>query len=1156
MAVAYNSGSSELWFTGAVTNAQIETAISNGVTGITRSSENVYILGANLRLRDACDLRGLENCIIDLKTHEIFINNGSATGDTAPVDVTWRNVLFIESGQRAVGDRHVFGNVDHGTASQRGDIKYRAIGGGFIHNIDGRPASGDRRYLTQIAAEEIQNVRIFATDRSLESVDGVEILTREVVSNIELRKVNGIIIGQRANAYDRAWMRNTVHTSFACRFGGRIGLFNSSSLIMEGYDNSPYDPDNTGSDNRWLNTWQAGSGERGGPTVRQDHWLYMLGSAAEYAASKLFTSGGQNTGISQRVDELHIVGGGMRYYNVQGGNGATVRYYDSRSATTAQKHRPTTSGPADMLLTDLTQTIGSDENATILTHAWVVNANTTPTAWTRTAITNQRIIISLYGKTTLDIDVSADPDAAVGSADSPAPILMLDDPLITESDKSVVDAYSTLNTPAQVYDRIAAEKADNPAFGGLGGTVVRLDGDTLDAGSRNVKLNTMAPQVIAVSDTTLTIKAGSTFTGGIRTTGTVTTSGVTVSGSVLDSTGVTILVTGLPTGHDAVVGAWPVADGADSRTNNVTAEIGIIRRMDISMTAGTGTVSTVGGSFSKFLIGTTVEIFGFSQAANNGDFTVESIAGDNLSMVLSRASGSFVDEAAGDDVVIIDKTTNSLSIKLAADTDYFLVADAVSYLRSTPVRFNTGAVQTVEVGLREIRDAAGNDLVPLHSDLTADEKAQCDQIDYDVAADTIAFGATAEIQKYAFKTVARAIEVGQSSAAALSNPYICLIQSGAFILESGSSRMIQRKAGLDGALVPDLSAFQFAKTGSTDLRDFVDFANGAIIVDDGPPAVVSVSGTSEADFHRYLSNLPAATRQAIADALTQSRFDTLIGAVPSSTKDTYKGTGGGSGSGSTLTQSAFDSLMAGLPDSTKNALKADVSTLATMAQITGLNDVSTGAIIAAIQSMDASNENGTQTLATVLDAIKAVVDAIPTDNSIGQSAFDTLMAGVPSGTKESYHASTTSITSQITAIQNALGAGLFGADFVGTWQQGNYAVDNVVISSVNGIVRYWRCTMARTAANTDAPQNDTDAWDMLGGSHIADRLSGLLDGYSIDTDINLREGIRILLGVAGGRVEANATDDTKLDIRSFDDTLVATIPKFVGDSRPSGATTP
>ena len=202
--------------------------------------------------------------------------------------------------------------------------------------------------------------------------------------------------------------------------------------------------------------------------------------------------------------------------------------------------------------------------------------------------------------------------------------------------------------------------------------------------------------------------------------------------------------------------------------------------------------------------------------------------------------------------IVSSDTDSDIVITLVPNTAYFLVADGVSYQRSAEISFNTGVHDDVDVSLRKIVDAAGNDLVP--STLTTAEQAEYDLIDYEVVDDEIIFGGSSAVSEFSFKAVARAIEVGQSSADAQENPWIIIIETGSFKLEADSSRMVKRKAGLATTIVPDLSAFQFSKVGSTDIKDFVDFANGAIIVNAGVPAVVSVSGITEDDVHGYLDS--------------------------------------------------------------------------------------------------------------------------------------------------------------------------------------------------------------------------------------------------------------------------------------------------------------
>ena len=437
---------------------------------------------------------------------------------------------------------------------------------------------------------------------------------------------------------------------------------------------------------------------------------------------------------------------------------------------------------------------------------------------------------------------------------------LFEDPFITESDKAVVDAWDTLGKVSQVYDRVQAEKADDPTFGGLGDSVVTRDGTTLDAGSRDVVLSRTAASTIAVDATTITIKADATFFGGIRTTGTVTVGvGITVTESVQDSTGVVVTVVGFTPGHRAVAAAWPANQGPNDRRNIITAA-NYVTRNDASIVAATNTLASATTDFRGFRVNGTLILSGWDNDANNGSFTIATIATDGRSCTLTRDSGNFVNESAGATVDIEDGTTTAVRLRLAANSRYYFVADAVSYLRSSALLIDTGITTIIQGSLRRIVDTQGNDLIPVAADLTQDENNQLALIDYDHGTDRIMFGATAATNEYTFRAVARAIELGQSSASALSNPYICTITQGAFMLESSTSRMLARAVGVSANLVPDLSSFQFSKVGADDQKDFVDFSTGAIIVNAGVPAIVSLSGVAEADFHRYLDTLPGATK--------------------------------------------------------------------------------------------------------------------------------------------------------------------------------------------------------------------------------------------------------------------------------------------------------
>ena len=239
------------------------------------------------------------------------------------------------------------------------------------------------------------------------------------------------------------------------------------------------------------------------------------------------------------------------------------------------------------------------------------------------------------------------------------------DPLITETSTAVVETYTTLETPAKWYDHVKFE-ATGAAYAGAQSIYCTRNGNTLDVGSRNIRLRVgdgMGDPSTVTQGGLIIVDVGSTFTGNIVTTGTITVDpDVTVVGSVRDVNGLTVTITGLPAGHDAVVGAWRASQGETDRDGIVTGEVA-------------------------------------------------------------------------------DDTATSITVRLALDTEYFVVADAVSYRRSPPFRLNTTNQSTLEISLTRIRDASGNDLIPALEDLTEAERLQYDHIRYDSGAgrDTFRF---------------------------------------------------------------------------------------------------------------------------------------------------------------------------------------------------------------------------------------------------------------------------------------------------------------------------------------------------------------------------------------------------------------------------------
>ena len=92
------------------------------------------------------------------------------------------------------------------------------------------------------------------------------------------------------------------------------------------------------------------------------------------------------------------------------------------------------------------------------------------------------------------------------------------DSSVIELDKSVTDAYTTLETPIKLYDRAKSFLYDN--FVGETETIVSRAGDVIISGNSDVVINKTTSTTFAFDGSTVTLKAD-TFIGGIQTNGIV-----------------------------------------------------------------------------------------------------------------------------------------------------------------------------------------------------------------------------------------------------------------------------------------------------------------------------------------------------------------------------------------------------------------------------------------------------------------------------------------------------------------------------------------------------------------------------------------------------------------------------------------------------------
>jgi hypothetical protein len=151
--------------------------------------------------------------------------------------------------------------------------------------------------------------------------------------------------------------------------------------------------------------------------------------------------------------------------------------------------------------------------------------------------------------------------------------ILFPDTLITQSTRTTVDAYSTLDDSLELYDRAKSSLCTN--FAGQIATFVTRSGNTIDAGAYSVNIDATAGVAFAVSGNTITIKT-STFVGDMVTTGVITLlNGATFNGTRTDANGTIaplsfLTVSVNQTGCDVVI----LAAGTQTVLASVDAQAG------------------------------------------------------------------------------------------------------------------------------------------------------------------------------------------------------------------------------------------------------------------------------------------------------------------------------------------------------------------------------------------------------------------------------------------------------------------------------------------------------------------------------------------------------------------------------------------------------
>jgi len=157
--------------------------------------------------------------------------------------------------------------------------------------------------------------------------------------------------------------------------------------------------------------------------------------------------------------------------------------------------------------------------------------------------------------------------------------VLFDDLTISESDKSLVDAYTDIESPEKFYDKAKAYLTDN--YAGEAATIVARSGNEIDLGSYNLVIDSSASSAFAFDGSTITIKA-STFVGNLTTTGVITLTNSNVQGRYTDANGTNIVLEYAVSNIQA---------GSTLQIYNVTKSQEVVNQV-ISGTSTSGTYTT------------------------------------------------------------------------------------------------------------------------------------------------------------------------------------------------------------------------------------------------------------------------------------------------------------------------------------------------------------------------------------------------------------------------------------------------------------------------------------------------------------------------------------------------------------------------------------
>ncbi len=497
----------------------------------------------------------------------------------------------------------------------------------------------------------------------------------------------------------------------------------------------------------------------------------------------------------------------------------------------------------------------------------------------------------------------------VGTGRAEVEQVMLLDNLVTEADATVVQAYDSISTPQQFYDRLHLNQVSDFT----NSDIVREE-DTLDFGDLNVILigNTNANPISQADSTEITIYTNGVFTGNIRTTGTFTLQeGATVVGAVRSNTGVLFQVTGFPIDTEASLIAWYQSDGINNafgtskKHTSVSAE-GIAEiELDVD-TAYFIRADAQGYSRQTYSVDTTTQT-GFVVELEQYGKNVNGVFTPTIPSSLTAEQQLIANQF---ELTIVNDATPELKIDITLPADYeadTLRWDSLSKTYTyTESDFGTIAFALNSLGLRDLPLSYEHAINFEEADIIFDEENTAIQLRQNASnADGIEinFGGFAvrrvndENQRATFIDRTNGYIRVRAIQPSASLPAIAGLQSPILKIEES---VVTNRAGLTGK-IPTQAEFETLMAGtSTETQNkYKGSGSSGGLTEAQATALTAIQGATITDRETNLhADLNAYTsKDAWKGAIpTQAEFDASMEGTTDTIQDLYKGAGGGGSS--------------------------------------------------------------------------------------------------------------------------------------------------------------------------------------------------------------------------------------------------------------------